>query len=803
MTKVPKKLIEEYSQYEWHTLSEIFENKVKTFLEEEISPEDIIQGSLGSCYFLSAVGGIIKSNPELLVNLFITSEENNKGIYAVKFFIQGLPQVIVVDDFIPCKWIKNKLAPAFSISRDNEVSIIILEKAWSKMNYKCYMKTWLGTPQEALGCLTEAPTFLEYHGEYRTKKSENSLWIKLCEASLRKWILCANTEKIKGGDIGLPTYHAFTILDVFEVPKEVSEEGVNYKNTATSLLDIVENNIWYQRNNDTCLMLLKIRNPNGDCSKFRGQYHEGSSNWTESLRRAVGNSKGAKPGTFFITIKEFVKYFSFTYICKLEEKYTYRSASFAIEKGQKLIEYKVYKENSDLQQVEHEGADYKSWNSNVLEDDNLDKPDIIGKRKEESTPKEDNLEINMNSSNNNYAVSPISKLESNPLEEVSIRNSLLEKKNSISFISNIDDQQNTINELNDKLIEPKVNQNHYRLNNIIGSLLIIEKKTNCFVTLHQPENRFNFEMIKNYQVPLAFIIIANYNPETKEYRYINSGFINSEKLILECYLFPGEYHIFAKSYWTFSQPLEHRLVLSTYADNPCDIYQLEIDEISPDWIDKIMIDMARTATSKIICSKLEDTSYYSCIMPDNEITNGFGIFYFENNSLKGQLVVNIIITKSIGIKFLSENNSNLFGFILPPKTSKYLLYQIIGMPWECELKYKQEMWFEYPVQYLTKKFVPQNPEDLPRKEVAPQLYLSEIKYDRGYLIMIVNNCDKDYIANFSFSILKNFVVDNNPNNEKVEKICKSKSYNYFNIKCNKQEVDPEFKMIYESNFTLV
>ena len=51
--------------------------------------------------------------------------------------------VVVVDDFIPCKTNKNnKAIPAFSSSRNREASVLILEKAWAKLNYKCFMKTW-------------------------------------------------------------------------------------------------------------------------------------------------------------------------------------------------------------------------------------------------------------------------------------------------------------------------------------------------------------------------------------------------------------------------------------------------------------------------------------------------------------------------------------------------------------------------------------------------------------------------------------------------------------------------------------
>ena len=47
-----------------------------------IDPNDIIQGSLADCWFLSALSSLAE-NPHLIERLFVTKEYNETGIYKV------------------------------------------------------------------------------------------------------------------------------------------------------------------------------------------------------------------------------------------------------------------------------------------------------------------------------------------------------------------------------------------------------------------------------------------------------------------------------------------------------------------------------------------------------------------------------------------------------------------------------------------------------------------------------------------------------------------------------------------------
>lgn len=82
-----------------------------TIIGENPSPIDIVQGSLGDCYFVSVLMSI-STNKQELERIFITKTENSAGIYALKLLVNGEPKTIIIDDFIPVMAFANHV-PAF------------------------------------------------------------------------------------------------------------------------------------------------------------------------------------------------------------------------------------------------------------------------------------------------------------------------------------------------------------------------------------------------------------------------------------------------------------------------------------------------------------------------------------------------------------------------------------------------------------------------------------------------------------------------------------------------------------------
>jgi hypothetical protein len=295
--KTPKKYIQEYKTYQWLSLSEIYRDKKYTLFDGEITADEINQGFLGSCYILVSLMGLCINN-QRIKRIFLNKEVNSKGVYGVKLLIQGEYNAITVDDFIPCK--RGDMTPAFSYTKNNEIWIMILEKAWAKINKSCYMRTWLGTPHEALTTLTEAPCVFEHHKKYIDNHRIDELWRIISCAMERKWVPCADTEEIKNSEeVGLVPFHAYAIIKIYDLPE-------------------------YD------LKLMKIRNPWG-AKVWKGDYSSTSNLWTENLKKAIGqNEFNISKGTFFISFEDYVKNFAWTFICKYEDNYHYRYKRFTM-----------------------------------------------------------------------------------------------------------------------------------------------------------------------------------------------------------------------------------------------------------------------------------------------------------------------------------------------------------------------------------------------------------------------------------------------------------------------------------------
>ena len=124
-----------------------------------ITPEDIKQGCLGNCYFLSAISALAEF-PQLIKRIFVTKKENHAGCYVVNLCLGGEFYKIIIDDYFP--FYPKKQKPAFSQSKDNELWVLLLEKAWAKVNGN-YENTIKGFVSEAFRALTGTPVVFYKH----------------------------------------------------------------------------------------------------------------------------------------------------------------------------------------------------------------------------------------------------------------------------------------------------------------------------------------------------------------------------------------------------------------------------------------------------------------------------------------------------------------------------------------------------------------------------------------------------------------------------------------------------------------
>ena len=68
---------------------------------------------------------------------------NEQKFFAVKILHRGIWNLIYLDEFIPFNNVKNRFA--FSRPSNNEIWVVLLEKAWAKI-YKSYSFIEKGDP---------------------------------------------------------------------------------------------------------------------------------------------------------------------------------------------------------------------------------------------------------------------------------------------------------------------------------------------------------------------------------------------------------------------------------------------------------------------------------------------------------------------------------------------------------------------------------------------------------------------------------------------------------------------------------
>lgn len=96
--KQVKALYESFNK--WVRIPELYKGQTHT-IAYSIDPNDIKQGELGNCYFLSALSSLAEK-PDRILRLFEDQTINEYGCYYVRLCVDGIWRYIVVDDFTPC-----------------------------------------------------------------------------------------------------------------------------------------------------------------------------------------------------------------------------------------------------------------------------------------------------------------------------------------------------------------------------------------------------------------------------------------------------------------------------------------------------------------------------------------------------------------------------------------------------------------------------------------------------------------------------------------------------------------------------
>ena len=88
------------SKVEFLRASEIFDGKRYVLISDKMDMNDIVPGQLEDAYFLSSVQNLCKV-PANINRLFKSKIMNPDGYYELILNIDGQPQIVIVDDYLP------------------------------------------------------------------------------------------------------------------------------------------------------------------------------------------------------------------------------------------------------------------------------------------------------------------------------------------------------------------------------------------------------------------------------------------------------------------------------------------------------------------------------------------------------------------------------------------------------------------------------------------------------------------------------------------------------------------------------
>lgn len=251
-------------------------------IEDGIQPEDIYQGILGDCYYLSSISALAE-HPSRVKRLLLTSKPTKNEAYAVALNICGNWQVIYIDDYYPV--IGNKIA--FCHTKSAEIWSMMLEKAYAKVFGGYWSIGTGGFAEDALKDLTGAPTEYVYLEEGIDKMD---LWKRIRYWDDKQYVIVtgskgSNEVKIA---VGIIQGHAYTIIDAHEIKGE---------------------------------RVLEMRNPWGDKNEWNGRWGDSSDVWTSALRKKYNMDNPQPDGRFFMPFDEYLEYFDHISVCYYEDDY--------------------------------------------------------------------------------------------------------------------------------------------------------------------------------------------------------------------------------------------------------------------------------------------------------------------------------------------------------------------------------------------------------------------------------------------------------------------------------------------------
>eukprot|EP01006_Ploeotia_vitrea_P041861 TRINITY_DN66582_c7_g1_i1.p1 TRINITY_DN66582_c7_g1~~TRINITY_DN66582_c7_g1_i1.p1 ORF type:complete len:1187 (+),score=612.75 TRINITY_DN66582_c7_g1_i1:159-3719(+) len=281
----------EWREFQWRRISEFAPESRRLFVDP-LCADDIRQGRIGNCWFMSALAVLTNSEKRqgLLKDIFVTQEPNEFGFYVVRLWKDGKQHTVVVDDLLPCRKTRGRgvTKPAFARSKKaNELWVMLLEKAYAKMHGGTYEGIEGGYVDQALVDLTGGIASRIDMSKPSTQQEirTGGLFATLLDYHESGYLMGAGSpageDSVAASRFGIVQGHAYSLLRVVEV------DG---------------------------LQLVQLRNPWGR-QEWTGDYSDNSPQWTRRLKAKLGYTQ-ADDGVFWMSFQDFVSHFEDIYVCR-------------------------------------------------------------------------------------------------------------------------------------------------------------------------------------------------------------------------------------------------------------------------------------------------------------------------------------------------------------------------------------------------------------------------------------------------------------------------------------------------------
>ena len=230
-------MIRLYIEINYHARISLFERETEdgNFCE----PGDVVQGSLGDCYFLGALA-TASTHEDILFDMFPDlpsdlvkanhvkdvpaneQEFNDEGVYAVKFYRDGKWRIVVVDDYLPCDK-DGTLCFAKPGPGGAELWAMLAEKAYAKLagSFEAIIG---GQESTALRDITKGmPMRLKISSSnpsscdqrFKGSSGDDELWTELVNHQTEEEIdlMGCSTSLATADAAGIITGHAYSLLE--------------------------------------------------------------------------------------------------------------------------------------------------------------------------------------------------------------------------------------------------------------------------------------------------------------------------------------------------------------------------------------------------------------------------------------------------------------------------------------------------------------------------------------------------------------------------------------------------------------